>query len=83
METPFSLEGKTVLVTGASSGIGRGIAIACSKMGGRVLLNGRNRERLEETLSKMEGRSHELFVADLSNQDELQRLADTLPELQG
>ena len=83
METPFSLEGKTVLVTGASSGIGRGIAIACSKMGGRVLLNGRNKERLEETLSMMEDRSHELFVADLSNQDELQRLADTLPELQG
>lgn len=36
---PFSLEGKTILVTGASSGIGRGVAIACSRMGATVILN--------------------------------------------
>lgn len=40
---PFSLTGKTVFITGASSGIGRGIAIACSKMGADVILNGRLR----------------------------------------
>ena len=47
---PFTLEGKTILVTGASSGIGRGIAIACSKMGATVIVNGRNESRLNETL---------------------------------
>ena len=52
---PFSLEGKTILVTGASSGIGRGIAVTCSKMGATVIINGRNKERLQETLLQMEG----------------------------
>ena len=46
----FSLEGKTVLVTGASSGIGRAIAIACAEVGASVVLNGRNQERLKVTL---------------------------------
>ena len=46
---PFSLEGKKILVTGASSGIGRGIAIECSKLGAHLILNGRNEERLKET----------------------------------
>ena len=47
---PFSLENKTILITGASSGIGRQCAIDCSKMGARVVLIGRNKERLYETL---------------------------------
>ena len=47
---PFSLEDKTILVTGASSGIGRSIAVECSKMGAKIVLLGRNIERLEETL---------------------------------
>lgn len=80
---PFSLEGKTILVTGASSGIGRGIAIACAQMGGTVILNGRNEERLQETLSVLEGKNHQILVGDLSKQEDLQRMADTLPELQG
>ena len=80
---PFSLEGKTILVTGASSGIGRGIAIACAQMGGTVILNGRNEERLQETLSMMEGKDHRILVGDLAQQEDLQRMADTLPELQG
>ena len=80
---PFSLEGKTILVTGASSGIGRGIAIACAQMGGTVILNGRNEERLQETLSMMEGSVHQILVGDLAQQEDLQRMADTLPELQG
>jgi len=55
MYNPFSLSGKTILVTGASSGIGRAIAIECSKMGATVILTARNRERLNETMSQMEG----------------------------
>ena len=55
MYNPFSLEGKTILVTGASSGIGRQCAIDCSKMGAKVVAIGRNTQRLNEVVSEMEG----------------------------
>lgn len=80
---PFSLEGKTILVTGASSGIGRGIAIECSKMGATVVLNARNEERLKETLSMLSGEGHQIVVGDLSKQDDLQYIVDSVPVLQG
>lgn len=68
---PFSLDGKTILVTGASSGIGRQCAIDCSKMGARVVLVARNEERLKETLSQMEGDSHLAVSFDLTDFDGL------------
>ena len=80
---PFSLEGKTILVTGASSGIGRGIAVTCSKMGANIVLGGRNETRLNETLSEMEGNGHLLAVADLTKKEELEKMVDTLPKLDG
>lgn len=80
---PFSLEGKTILVTGASSGIGRGIAISCAQMGASVILNGRNSERLNETLKMMAGEKHQILIGDLAKQDDLEKMADLLPELQG
>ena len=52
MENPFSLKDKTILVTGASSGIGRGIAIVCAQMGANVIITARNEGRLLETLTR-------------------------------
>lgn len=83
MYNPFSLEGKTVLVTGASSGIGRGIAVECSKMGAKVVINGRNKERLQKTFDQLEGEGHVQIVADLSKQEDIERLANEVPELNG
>jgi len=83
MYNPFSLEGKTILVTGGSSGIGRAIAVECSKMGAGIILNARNEERLKETLSQMEGTGHSIVVADLSNDDERKRLVNASPLLDG
>ena len=83
MYNPFSLEGKNILVTGASSGIGRGICIDLSKMGATVHLMARNEERLKETLSHMEGKGHEIHIADLCNKEELVALVDNLPQLDG
>ena len=83
MYNPFSLEGKTVLVTGASSGIGRGIAVECSKMGAKVVINGRNQERLQKTFDQLEGEGHIQIVADLSIQEDIERLANEVPELNG
>lgn len=80
---PFTLEGKTILVTGASSGIGRGIAIACSKMGASVIVNGRNEQRLSETMSEMEGDDNLSLAADLSDNVELAEMVAKLPKLDG
>lgn len=83
---PFSLEGKTVLVTGASSGIGRAVAIACSKMGARVVLTGRNEVELHNTLLQLESFSagiHQIVVADLTNDKDLERLVEEVPALDG
>lgn len=83
MYNPFSLEGRTVLVTGASSGIGRGIALACAKAGAVLVISGRNEERLEETFSSLEGDGHKRIVADLSQQDGIERLIVEMPEVDG
>ena len=64
---PFSLEGKTIVVTGASSGIGQQVAIACSQMGAKVALIGRNVERLEETKSQLVGARHLVLSYDLTD----------------
>ena len=69
MFNPFSLENKTVLITGASSGIGRQCAIDCSKMGAKVVLVARNEERLNATLSMMEGDGHLVVAQDLTDFD--------------
>ena len=61
---PFSLEGKTILVTGASSGIGQATAIECSRLGAKLVITGRNEGRLDETFSRLEGDGHLKVVAD-------------------
>ena len=83
MNNPFSLEGKTVLVTGASSGIGRQTAIECSRMGASVVWSARNEARLQETLSSMEGDSHKVIPADLLNQDQLENLVSSITPVDG
>lgn len=83
MNNPFSLEGKTILVTGASSGIGRGICIDCSKMGAKIHLMARNEERLNETLSRMEGEGHVIHKTDLCSTDDINKLIDSLPTIDG
>lgn len=80
---PYSLEGKTILVTGASSGIGRASAIECSKLGAQVILTARNEERLKETLSAMEGDNHLVIPCDLSEEASIDNLVTTIPEIQG
>lgn len=80
---PFSLQGKTVLITGASSGIGKGIAVECSRMGAVCMLNARNTERLKETLGILSGTGHQIIPVDLSNQSGVEQLVSQLPKLDG
>lgn len=86
INNPFSLEGKTILVTGASSGIGRQTAIECSKIGANVVITARNEKRLSETLAALDtsnGQTHQMVIADLSSQEGVNALVDALPELNG
>lgn len=83
MYNPFSLQGKTILVTGASSGIGRGVSVVCSKMGARLIITGRNEERLNETLAQLDGSGHQAVVADLSAQEGLDYLVSQCEPLNG
>lgn len=80
---PFSLESKTILVTGASSGIGRGIAITCSKMGASVIINGRSIAKLQETFSLMEGDRNTIVAGDLTDKASLMEIVGKLPKLDG
>ena len=68
---PMDLSGATVLVTGASSGIGRETAILLSSLNARVVLTARNRERLEQTLSSLQGQGHRIEPFDLGCLDEI------------
>lgn len=77
MYNPYSLAGKTILITGASSGIGRATAVECSRMGAICVITGRNEARLQETLSMMEGAGHMSIVADLSTTDGVNLLASS------
>ena len=83
MYNPFSLEGKTILVTGASSGIGRATAIECSRMGARCIITGRNAERLQETLNALDGEGHMQVIADLTEQEAIDTLVETIPAIDG
>ena len=81
---PFSLKDKTILITGASSGIGRATAIECSKLDAKVILVGRNEDRLKETLSLMENQDlHTYYKVDITHDDEVDELVSSLPGLNG
>lgn len=74
MYNPFSLENKTILITGASSGIGRQCAVDCSQMGAKVIAIGRNEKRLQETLNLLDGDGHAIYSYDLSEIDGIKEL---------
>lgn len=80
---PFLLENKTILITGASSGIGAETAKVAANLGATVILTARNKERLNEVFQKLPKGKHQMFLADLTDADALQGLVDQCPELDG
>lgn len=83
MQNPFSLEGKTILITGASSGIGRSIAIECSKMGANLVITGRNPDNLNQTFSSLTSGNNISFIGDLSSEDFIDKISSECPQLDG
>lgn len=79
----FQLNNKTIFITGASSGIGQQTAITVSELGAKVIITGRNKERLTETLSLLKGNNHEMIVADLLNDSERENLIGKLSLIDG
>ena len=83
MQNPFSLEGKTILITGASSGIGKAVAQECAAAGATCIVTARNEERLSATLRSLDGEGHQYMLADLSNSESIEAIVDQLPKLDG
>ena len=86
MYNPFSISGKTILITGAGGGIGRATAIECAKMGANVMVTDINAPALEETLALLDtqsGQAHQLFVADLTDENQQKALVENMPVLDG
>ncbi len=79
----FTLNGKKILVTGASSGIGRQAAINISNAGGTVILTARDPERLNQTLDLLHGEGHHVLVADLSVEKEIDLLVSLVDKING
>ncbi|CAH0136444.1 3-oxoacyl-[acyl-carrier-protein] reductase FabG [Massilia sp. Bi118] len=83
---PFQLRGKTILVTGASSGIGRAIAVECARVGARVVISGRSPERLQQTMALMDAASsggHVACEGDLTDMAQLDMLVAAAGEVDG
>lgn len=80
---PFTLKEKAILITGASSGIGKATALECSLMGAKVIITGRDETRLLQTLSSLNGEGHTCLVADITNEEELERLVADITNIDG
>lgn len=86
MYNPYSLEKKTVLVTGASSGIGRTTALECAKLGASVVITARNEKRLNAVFQELDrsmNQNHLMVIADLASDDGIEKLLNVIPTLDG
>lgn len=81
--SPFSLQGKTILVTGASSGLGRQAAITCAQRGASLIITGKNPSRLQETFDQLPGKDHKQVVADLTQAADRDILAQAVERIDG
>lgn len=79
----FSLDGKRVLITGASSGIGRATALLCASMGAKLVLAGKTQHKLDELRSELSSSEHDYFCGDLTSNEVRVELVKSLPNLDG
>lgn len=83
MTNLLSLQGKRILVTGASSGMGKVFAQLIAEQGGQVVLLARNAERLQQTYDSLAGEGHQICVCDLTDEDQLKEAVASLAALDG
>jgi NAD(P)-dependent dehydrogenase (short-subunit alcohol dehydrogenase family) len=77
------LSGKSFLITGASSGIGKDAAILLAENGAKIIITGRDESRLNGTFAALKGTDHKKIIADITNENELTELVNQIPELDG
>jgi NAD(P)-dependent dehydrogenase (short-subunit alcohol dehydrogenase family) len=82
LQNMIDLNNKTILITGASSGIGRATAVLCDRLGATVILTGRNSKELFLTQNLLQNKS-EIIIADLSSEEEIIRLTNEMPAIDG
>lgn len=82
MNDSFSLDGKSILITGATSGIGRYAAIKCVQLGAKVIVTGRNEDRLKELISLI-GKKNLGIIADLTQDSDISNIIENIPEING
>lgn len=83
---PFSLEGKNILITGASSGIGRSVAVESSFSGANVFICGRNVDKLEDTFHKLHhgpNQNHKKLIFDLNDEEKLINILNEVDKIDG
>ena len=83
MINPFAIENKIILVTGATSGIGKATALLCSRMNARVIVIGRNKERLDNLMAELEGEGHLAYNFDLTQPEAWSSMISEIPEIDG
>ena len=83
MYSPYFLENRNILVTGSSNGIGKAIAIECSRLGAKVIITARNEERLATTFTQLEGSGHKQLIADVSTEEGINILVNNCDCIQG
>lgn len=83
MLNPMDMSGRNVIVTGASSGIGKSCTMLLSDLGAKVILVARNEEKLKETKSCLRGEGHRIEAFDLSKLDEIENWIEGLAKITG
>lgn len=83
MESPFSIAGKNILVTGATSGIGMASAMRFASAGAKITATGRSVEKLDALKAEISGEGHTFVSADLNDESDFQKLAEISPALDG
>lgn len=81
--SPFSLTGKTILITGAASGIGRATAKLCAEMGATLVLVDLNEKGLAETESEIKESVSATYALNLTDNEQVETMVSALPKLDG